>query len=79
MAQYREMDVKTAARSSGVVDPWCLARWGLNLYRGCEHACVYCDGRAEKYRVEGAFENDIVVKRNVVSLFAAEMRRAREQ
>jgi len=25
----------------------------LNLYRGCIHNCVYCDGRYEKYQVDG--------------------------
>lgn len=34
-------------------------------YRGCGHGCVYCDGRAEKYYVEGDFERDIVVRTNI--------------
>lgn len=78
MPSYREVDVKSATRTSGAVDAWFLARWGVNLYRGCEHACAYCDGRAEKYRVEGSFENDIVIKRNIAAVFAEEMKRIRE-
>ena len=34
-------------------------------YRGCGHGCVYCDGRAEKFYVEGDFERDIVVRTNI--------------
>jgi DNA repair photolyase len=34
----------------------------------CGHGCRYCDGRAEKYWVEGDFERDIVVRRNLPRL-----------
>jgi DNA repair photolyase len=50
----------------------------MNLYRGCEHGCVYCDGRAERYRCQGDFQRDIVVKRNAVSVLASELSRIRE-
>jgi DNA repair photolyase len=78
MACYREVDVRTITRNAGVVDAWFLARWGVNLYRGCEHGCLYCDGRAEKYGVQGSFDTDIVVKRNAVAVFEQEARRFRE-
>jgi len=26
-----------------------ISRYGMNLYRGCTHNCVYCDGRSEGY------------------------------
>jgi len=75
---YREIDAKTVSRGSGLVDPWFLGRYGMNLYRGCEHACAYCDGRAEKYRVDGSFDHDIVVKRNALAILARELVRLRE-
>lgn len=31
-------------------------------YRGCAHGCLYCDGRAEKYYVDGVFDRDIAVR-----------------
>lgn len=40
----------------------------LSPYRGCSHGCVYCDGRAEKYYVEGDFERDIAVRSNLVGI-----------
>ncbi|MFH0899415.1 MAG: radical SAM protein [Pseudomonadota bacterium] len=46
------------------IDSWFVARYGLNIYRGCVHACTYCDGRNEKYRVEGDFGTDVVAKIN---------------
>jgi DNA repair photolyase len=75
---YREVDAKTLTRLRGIVDPWFLGRYGMNLYRGCEHGCAYCDGRAERYHVAGDFERDIAVKRNAAALLRRELGRARE-
>ncbi len=41
-------------------------------YRGCGHGCQYCDGRAEKYYVDGDFERDIAVRANLPALAAAD-------
>jgi DNA repair photolyase len=55
------------------VDSWFLAGCGMNLYRGCGHDCAYCDGRAEKYQVQGVFGSDIQVKVNAVELLKREL------
>lgn len=78
MTTYREVDAKSIARASGLTDPWFLARYGANLYRGCEHGCLYCDGRAEKYQVTGRFAEDIQVKRNALDLLDRELARLKE-
>jgi len=75
---YREVDAKTITRLRGIVDPWFLARYGMNLYRGCEHGCLYCDGRAERYYVQGDFARDVAIKRNAVAVLDRELGRARE-
>lgn len=77
-ARYRESEAKTVCRPARVVDPWFVSQYGMNLYCGCEHACLYCDGRAEKYRVEGDFAADIVVKRNAPTVLRREISRIRE-
>ncbi|MBW2527643.1 MAG: radical SAM protein [Deltaproteobacteria bacterium] len=77
-ARYREVDAKSITRLRGTVDPWFLGRYGMNLYRGCEQGCVYCDGRAERYYVKGSFDRDIAVKHNAVGLLRRELGRARE-
>ena len=77
-ASYQEVDAKSVTRIPGTVDAWFLSRYGMNLYRGCEHGCVYCDGRAEKYYVEGDFARDIRVKRNAVAVLDRELSRVRE-
>jgi DNA repair photolyase len=77
-ARYTVEQAKSLTRIRGVVDPWFLGRYGMNLYRGCEHGCVYCDGRAERYFVAGMFERDIVVKGNAVELLDRELARRKE-
>lgn len=42
-------------------------RNGMNLYRGCQHGCIYCDARSQCYRMEHGF-SDIEVKKNGLDL-----------
>ena len=41
--------------------------WGMNIYRGCTHGCVYCDSRSLCYRFTHPFE-DVEVKQNALSI-----------
>ncbi len=45
----------------------------MNLYRGCSHNCVYCDGRAESYFVDGNFGEDVSVKVNAIDILRREL------
>lgn len=69
----REIEAKSILRKHKKIDSWFLARYGMNLYRGCVHNCVYCDGRAEKYNVEGEFGRDIDVKTNAPAILDREL------
>ena len=68
-----EINAKSILRTHKKIDSWFVARYGMNIYRGCAHDCVYCDGRAEKYQVQGSFENKVVVKVNAVDLLKKEL------
>ena len=52
------------------------AKNGMNLYRGCQHGCIYCDSRSTCYGMEHAFE-DIEVKENALELLEDALRRKR--
>jgi DNA repair photolyase len=69
----REAEAKSILRKQKRTDSWFVSRYGMNLYRGCTHNCVYCDGRAEKYRVDGEFGRDVVVKVNAIELLRREL------
>ncbi len=40
---------------------------GMNIYRGCQHGCIYCDARSKCYQMNHRFE-DIEVKENAPEL-----------
>ncbi len=69
----KEILAKTILRKRNHIDSWFVTHYGMNLYRGCPHDCIYCDGRAEKYQVEGEFEKDIGVKTNAISILQREL------
>ena len=52
------------------------ARNGMNLYRGCQHGCIYCDSRSKCYRMDHDFE-DIEVKENALELLEAALKSKR--
>ncbi|MGN1110017.1 MAG: SPL family radical SAM protein [Oscillospiraceae bacterium] len=51
---------------------------GMNLYRGCQHGCIYCDSRSTCYQMEHPFE-DIEVKENAIELLEDALRRKRHR
>ena len=71
-----EIQAKSILRRHKRIDSWFLSRYGMNLYRGCRHDCVYCDGRAERYYVEGVFGKDITVKLNGTTIVDANIDKA---
>jgi DNA repair photolyase len=75
----RETQAKSLLRRQKRVDSWFLSRFGMNLYRGCAHGCVYCDGRAERYYVDGEFDRDVTVKVNALDLLRRELDPARRR
>ena len=54
------------------------AKNGMNLYRGCTHACIYCDSRSECYQIKHSFE-DIEIKENAIELLESALRRKRNK
>ena len=70
----REINAKTILRKHKKIDTWFLSSAGMNLYRGCFHNCVYCDGRSETYHVEGVFGQDIAVKTNAIEILKRELK-----
>ena len=49
---------------------------GMNLYRGCQHGCIYCDSRSRCYHMDHRFE-DVAVKGNGVELLELALKRKR--
>jgi DNA repair photolyase len=71
--KVKEIQAKTILRKHKKIDSWFVSRYGMNLYRGCTHNCVYCDGRSEKYNVEGDFGCEVKVKINAIDVLKREL------
>ena len=48
----------------------------INLYRGCQHGCIYCDSRSRCYHMDHRFE-DVAVKKNGIELLDLALKRKR--
>ncbi|MCA9991275.1 MAG: radical SAM protein, partial [Anaerolineales bacterium] len=57
-------------------DTWFGLKYNMNLYRGCQHRCIYCDSRSQCYRID-RFDQDILVKANAPELLRSELARKR--
>jgi len=53
-------------------------RYGMNIYRGCSHGCIYCDSRSRCYQFTHAFE-DIEVKQNAPELLEQALKAKRRK
>ncbi|MCG2820788.1 MAG: hypothetical protein L6371_02745 [Candidatus Atribacteria bacterium] len=68
-----EIAAKSILRKYKKIDSWFISRYGMNLYRGCIHNCIYCDGRSESYYVDGEFGEDVTVKINAIEILRREL------
>lgn len=53
-------------------DSWFGLKYNMNLYRGCQHGCIYCDSRSSCYGIDD-FE-EIQYKENALALLEKELR-----
>ena len=70
-----EVTARTLLSSAKRPDPWFGIKYTMNLYRGCQHQCIYCDSRSECYQIENFA--DVLVKVNAIDLLKQELPRRR--
>jgi len=71
----REIQAKTLLVAVKQPDRVFGMKYNMNLYRGCQHQCIYCDSRSECYQIENF--SDILVKINAIELLERELSRKR--
>lgn len=72
----REIEAKTILAGVHHPDHLFGLRYNMNLYRGCQHQCIYCDSRSQCYEIEN-FNSDVLVKTNALELLEQELPRKR--
>ncbi len=68
----KEIQAKTMLARVKGEDDWFGLYYNMNLYRGCQHQCIYCDSRSECYQIEN-FNTEVLVKANAVELLRKEL------
>ena len=61
----REIQAKVLLSHTKQPDTFFGLRYNMNLYRGCQHRCIYCDSRSAYYQIED-FDGEVLVKANVI-------------
>ena len=56
---------------------WFGIDYNMNLYRGCNHGCIYCDSRSLKYRVENF--DQVRIKKDCISILESELSKKRRK
>ncbi|MCL2290117.1 MAG: radical SAM protein [Bacteroidetes bacterium] len=70
MIQY--IEAKSILSKLKTEDPYFGITYSMNLYRGCQHGCIYCDTRSECYGINDI--SNISVKKNALDLLVKELR-----
>ncbi len=73
---YGVMAMRTVPASqivTNIKNGWFGADFNMNIYRGCNHGCIYCDSRSECYR--NAEFDTVYAKQDALRIIRDELRR----
>jgi DNA repair photolyase len=76
MTVLKEIQAKVLLSQVKQPDTWFGLKYNMNLYRGCQHRCIYCDSRSECYQIDD-FDGEVLVKANAIELLRKELARKR--
>jgi DNA repair photolyase len=72
MPEY--IEAKTIlSRPGGAPDPYFGITYNMNLFRGCQHQCIYCDSRSKVYGIEDF--SKIRIKKNALALLETTLKK----
>ena len=74
----KEIRAKTIVSRVKGIDTHFGLDYGMNLYRGCQHHCIYCDSRSLCYGIED-FDGEVLIKVNAIDLLRDELARKRRK
>jgi DNA repair photolyase len=77
MPKYEMKQVKSMLNVMKCIDGWFWCKYTTNPYVGCEHACIYCDARSQKYYLHDDFEETIYVKENAAKVLENQLKTSR--
>jgi len=69
-----QIDAKTIVTNGGPGRDYLQAEYVMNIYRGCNHGCIYCYARSNYYEKTDNFDN-IRAKKNALQIIRDDLRR----
>lgn len=73
----KEIEAKVLLSKNKKPSSWFGTSYLFNIYRGCEHGCIYCDSRSLCYKVDNF--DELIVKKNSVELLHKELKSKRKK
>jgi DNA repair photolyase len=73
----RFVPAKTILSSYSDGNSWFGDNYNMNIYRGCNHGCIYCDSRSECYHVENF--DEVRAKEDTLLILCNELRTKRKK
>jgi DNA repair photolyase len=73
----KEIEAKILLSKNKKPSSWFGTSYLFNIYRGCEHGCIYCDSRSLCYKVDNF--DELIVKKNAVELLHKELKSKRKK
>ena len=73
----KEIEAKTLLSNNKHPMGWFGTHYLFNIYRGCEHHCIYCDSRSLCYRIYNF--DELIVKKNAPELLKKELKQKRKK
>ena len=68
------IDAKTIVINGGANNYYLQTEYIMNIYRGCNHGCIYCYARSNYYEKTDNFDN-VRVKKNALQIIRDDLRR----
>ena len=75
MMEYIPAKQLLSSYTSG--DGWFGANYVINLYKGCNHGCIYCDSRSECYQIEDF--DKVRAKKDALQILESELIKKRKK
>jgi DNA repair photolyase len=58
-------------------NPWFGNNYNMNIYKGCNHGCIYCDSRSDCYKVDNF--DEVRAKENALNIIERELKSKRRK
>ena len=77
MMKIEYINAKSILVRNNCPENWFGVHFNMNVYRGCQHDCIYCDSRSDCYQISNF--SDLIIKSNAADLLDKELFRKRRK